>query len=179
MGGLTDSQYSAHGENGYLRHCRGHSFGVALAVCGRASLAARAVENRGVRFHDRAVNFVTAQERIRPRGDHLIIKPLPLKLGARIDADWRGDVVRGEVIAAGPGCYPNLHSKGTRDGKPYHTIRQSKVFRATEVKPGDVVELGGLEIGGYLWPKVWAAGDWCVIAREQDVAVLHETDWPA
>jgi hypothetical protein len=130
----------------------------------------------GVRFHDRAVNFVTPAQRLRPLGDQLIVKPTPPDHSRHVKTDWRGEPLRGVVIAAGPGCYPNLHARGMRDGKPYHTIRQSKVFRPTEVKIGDLVELGGLELGGYLWPKVWAQGDWCVICREQDVAILHETD---
>lgn len=133
-----------------------------------------AASERGVRFADKAVNFVPQGGRIRPLRDQLILKPLPLALGGRITANWTGQVVRGTVIAAGPGCYPNIHARGFKDGKPYHTIRQSKVFRATEVKVGDVVELGGLEIGGYLFPKVWADGDWCVICREQDVAIVHD-----
>jgi hypothetical protein len=133
-----------------------------------------AAAERGVRFADKTVNFVTPGQRIRPLRDQIIVKPLPLGLGERICADWVGQVVRGTIVAAGPGCYPNIHARGFKDGKPYHTIRASRVFRATEVKIGDEVELGGLEIGGYLFPKVWYAGDWCVICREQDVAILHE-----
>ena len=128
----------------------------------------------GVRLADRAVNFVSPGRTLRPLRDQLIIRPLPLSLGDRIEAAWGGEPVRGEVIAAGPGCYPNIHRRGMKDGKPYRTVRESRVFRATEVKVGDVVELGGMEIGGYLWPKVWCGGDWCVICREQDVAVLHD-----
>lgn len=130
----------------------------------------------GVRLGCRAVNFVAPEARLRPLRDQLIVKPLPLALSDRLRADWHGEVVRGRVIAAGPGCYPNIHSRGFKDGKPYHTIRESKVFRATEVRVGDVVELGGMELGGYLWPKVWCDGDWCVICREEDVAVLHEDE---
>ncbi len=131
-------------------------------------------ESPGVRISDKTINFVAKAERIRPLRDQIIVKPLPLRFSPTIKAEWRGEAIRGEVIAAGPGCFPNLHSRGTKDGKPYHTIRQSKHFRPTEVKIGDVVELGGMEIGGYLFPKVWVDGEWCVICREQDVAVLHD-----
>lgn len=127
----------------------------------------------GVRLADKAVNFVGQGEALRPLRDQIIVKPLPLPLGRRIQADWAGEPVRGRVIAAGPGCYPNIHARGTKDGKPWRTVRQSRAFRPTEVKIGDVVSLGGMEIGGYLWPKVWADGDWCVICREQDVAVIE------
>lgn len=132
-----------------------------------------AAEERGVRFADKAVNFVSQGQTIRPLRDQILVKPLPVALGDRIQADWHGQVLRGIVTAAGPGCYPNIHARGFKDGKPYHTVRQSKVFRATELKIGDVVELGGREIGGYLFPKVWFDGDWCVICREADVAIVH------
>ena len=128
----------------------------------------------GVRLADKALNFVAPTCRLRPLRDQIIVYPVSLWLSDTLCADWTGEVIRGRVIAAGPGCYPNIHSRGFKDGKPYHTIRQSRVFRPTEVKVGDLVELGGMEIGGYLWPKVWVEGAWCVICQEQDVAVLHE-----
>lgn len=130
----------------------------------------------GVRLSDRSINFVPQGRRIRPLRDQIIVKPLPLALSDTINANWDGEVVRGTVVAAGPGCYPRIHQRGFKNGQPYRTVRQSLHFRATEVKIGDVVELGGLEIGGYLFPKVWFDGDWCVICSEQDVAILHGTD---
>ncbi len=135
--------------------------------------------SNGVRLADCSLNFIAPGLDIHPLRDQLIVKPLPLELSDAIDAEWQGQVVRGVVIAAGPGCYPNIHKRGFRPGKhgrpePYHEIRQSRIFRPTEVRVGDVVELGGLELGGYLFPKVWADGAWCVLCREQDVAILHE-----
>lgn len=127
----------------------------------------------GVRLKDQALNFVAPGRRIRPLRDQIIVKPLALSLSERIEADWSGETVTGRVIAIGPGCFPRLHARGIKDGKPWRTVRESKHFRPTEVKVGDVVHLGGMEIGGYLWPKVWADGAWCVICREQDVAVLE------
>jgi hypothetical protein len=129
---------------------------------------------RGVRLSDKAVNFVPPGRRVRPLRDQIIIKPLAFNLSTAIDAEWAGEVIGGRVVAVGPGCYPNIHARGFKDGKPYHTIRESKHFRPTELKVGDIVHLGGMELGGYLWPKVWFEGDWCVLCREQDVAVLED-----
>jgi hypothetical protein len=126
----------------------------------------------GVRLADKSVNFVRG--RVRPLRDQVIVKPLPLKLGDKLAADWQGAPVVGVVQAVGPGCYLNIHEKGFKDGKPYRRVRQSKVFTPTEVKPGDKVHLGGMELGGYLFPQVWIDGAWCVLCREQDVAVLQE-----
>jgi co-chaperonin GroES (HSP10) len=135
----------------------------------------------GVRLSDRGLNFIAPELDIRPLRDQIIVKPLPLKWSDTVDAEYSGEVTRGTVIAVGPGCYPNIHERGTKPGKdgrpvPYHTITPSRVFRPTEVRVGDIVELGGLEIGGYLFPKVWADGAWCIICREQDVAALHDRD---
>lgn len=129
-----------------------------------------------MRLSDTSLNFIHPGRRIRPLRDQLIVKPVPLTLSKKIAAQWRGEPVKGIVIAAGPGCYPNIHERGMRDGKPYRSVRQSKVFRPTEVKVGDVVHLGGMELGGYLWPKLWAEGGWCVICREADVAVMEDYD---
>jgi hypothetical protein len=131
----------------------------------------------GVRLRDTSVNFILPDRKVRPLRDQLIVKPIgPTLSSTALTATWGGEPVAGVVIAAGPGCYPNIHERGVRDGKPYRTVRQSKQFRKTEVKVGDIVHLGGMEIGGYLWPRVWAQGEWCVICREADVAVLEEKD---
>lgn len=130
----------------------------------------------GVRLSDKTVNFVPSGRQIRPLRDQLIVRPLPLALGERVQADWQGEPVRGVVIAAGPGVFPNIHSRFRKDGKEVRQVRESKQFRPTEVKPGDVVQLGGLEIQGYLWPRVWADGDWCVICREADVCLIECPD---
>lgn len=127
----------------------------------------------GVRLTDKTINFIPAGRRVRPLRDQVIIRPVPLALGSRLQADWRGETVCGCIVAVGPGCFPNIHRRGFKDGKPYRTVHQSTHFRPTEVKVGDVVHLGGMEIGGYLFPKVWSEGAWCVICREQDVAVLE------
>jgi hypothetical protein len=131
------------------------------------------VESSGVRLKDKSLNFVTSG-RVRPLKDRIIVKPLPLKLAASIDADWHGAPVRGVVLATGPGSYPNIHARGVKDGKPYRTVRESRQFRPIEVKIGDVVSLGGMEIGGYLFPQIWFQGAWCVICQEADVAVIED-----
>lgn len=131
----------------------------------------------GVRLHDKSLNFVSGK--VRPKEDWLIVKPLPPNLSQTIAANWNGEAVRGKVIAAGPGKYPNIHTKGFRpgkDGKPeqFRTVRKSKVFVPTEVKPGEVVQLGGMDIGGYLWKHLILDGEdhiWCM---EADVCFVEE-----
>jgi co-chaperonin GroES (HSP10) len=128
----------------------------------------------GKRLSDKSANFILPSERFRPLRDQIIVKVEPLKLSQTIIADWQGEAVRGRVVAVGPGCYPNRHFRGKRDNKDFHTIKPSAVFRKTEVKVGDMVQLGGMEIGGYLFPHVQIDGEDHVIATEKDVTVIED-----
>lgn len=123
----------------------------------------------GVRLKDRQYTQITPDETIRPLRDQIIVKPLDPKWSPLIAIAYNGEALRGRVVATGPGCFPNVHARGKRDGKDYHSIRQSKIFRPTEVKVGDIVELGGAEIGGYLWTHVSINGEDHILCREQDV----------
>ena len=127
----------------------------------------------GVRLHDCSCHFILPTEKIRPLRDQLVLEVLPLKLSETLLADFRGDSVRGRVVAAGPGTYPNRHYRGEKDGKAWRSIKPSIVFRPTEVKVGDVVQLGGMELGGYLWPKVFIEGKEHCICTEKDIAIIE------
>ena len=125
----------------------------------------------GVRLRDKSLNFTSGT--LKPLREKLIVKPLPPDLSQTISADWNGEAVRGEVIAAGRGTYPRVHERGTKDGKPYRTVRDSKAFRPCDVKVGDIVHLGGMEIGGYLWPHVIIDGQDHILCSEQDVCGIE------
>jgi co-chaperonin GroES (HSP10) len=125
----------------------------------------------GIRQHDKSLNFVSGQ--IKPMREKIIVRPLPPALSQTIAADWNGEAVRGEVIAVGPGTHPNIHEKGTKDGKPWRRVRQLKAFRPCDVQVGDIVQLGGMEIGGYLWPHIMINGEDMIICSEQDVAGIE------
>lgn len=125
----------------------------------------------GLRLKNDALQF--AHGTVRPLREKLLVKPLPPHLSQTIHADWNGEAVRGEVIAAGPGTYPNLHERGERDGKSYRRVKQLAAFRPCDVKVGDVVQLGGMELGGYLWPHVQVGGVDCILISEQDVCGIE------
>lgn len=78
-------------------------------------------------------------------------------------AAWNGRTVRGEVLAIGPGEYPNIYNADRS------TVRKSKRFRPTEIEPGQIVHLGGLDIGGYAFPRVQMNGEEVIICSEKDV----------
>ena len=128
-------------------------------------------DSPGIRKHDKSLNFIAGA--IKPMREKIIVKPLPPALSQTIAADWNGEAVRGQVIAVGPGTYPRIHTKGFKNGQPFRTVRDLKAFRPCDVKVGDIVQLGGMEIGGYLWPHIMINGEDHIICSEQDVAGIE------
>jgi co-chaperonin GroES (HSP10) len=125
------------------------------------------------RVERKSFDFIAEAETLRPLRDQIIVKVLPLKLSDVVIAEWKGSAVRGTVVAAGPGRYPNRYATGRKDGKDYRIMRESAHFRPTEVKVGDVVELGGLDIGGYLFTRLQINGEEHILCSEQDVAIVY------
>jgi co-chaperonin GroES (HSP10) len=119
------------------------------------------------------ITFIAPDERLRPLRDVIVVKPIPPVFSETIEADWRGKPVRGTVVAAGPGTWPYKHSRGDKDGKRFHTVRESSQFRPTEVKAGDLVQLGGLEKDGYDFQSVIIDGVECVLATEKDICGIE------
>ena len=130
---------------------------------------------------DRQVyDFIAPNERIRPLRDVIVVKPLPVQWSDSVAVEWRGKVLRGLVTAVGPGTYPNIHSRGKRLGKDFHEVRSSKAFLPTDVKVGDIVELGGVYWGedgkigydGYEFQTIVIDGIEHLLCTEKDVCFI-------
>lgn len=129
------------------------------------------LDSMGTRVGNEVLDFVSDQETIRPLRDVIIVEPLEMDHGTSLHVVYRGKALRGTVVAVGPGVYPKKYDgpKGKRS-KSW----DSKHFRPCDVKVGDVVDLGGGEIGGYLFQTIrWGTKE-VVMCREQDVAVVRE-----
>lgn len=120
--------------------------------------------------------------KLRMAGDRILLKPLEWEgeevhgAGSRIAVVRSGRPLRGVVREVGPGIHPVSKRIKSADGQKQR-IEFSKRFRPTEVKPGDIVELGGLNIydgKGYNFPEVIYNGERCLIVTERDVAILRE-----
>lgn len=118
---------------------------------------------------------------LRMTGDRILLKPLDWNgsgvhgAHAKIIAVRNGRTLRGTVLAVGPGIHPVSKRRNLGDGR--QRIEFSKRFRPTEVKVGDTVELGGLNIfdgQGYDFPEVMVNGEKCLIVTERDVAGVRE-----
>lgn len=126
----------------------------------------------GVRIGNEQLEFVSAKQRVRPLRDHIVLEPLEWQPSEIVDVAYAGKPLRGIVRAIGPGVYPKKYDgpKGKRT-----KTWDSKAFRPCDVKVGDVVELGGLEIGGYLHPTFRWGSKEMVLCREEDVAMVVES----
>jgi hypothetical protein len=110
--------------------------------------------------------------------DRLLVKPLDWSgedvhgTGTQLIVVRDGRPVRGEVVAAGPGIYPIVRREKSPDGRNTK-ITRSKHFRPTQVKPGDKIEVGGLNVydgKGYQFPQVVYNGEPHFICTERDVS---------
>ena len=108
-----------------------------------------------------------ASAKLRPLRDQIIVEPIDWNPSSFIEVVYSGRPVQGRVLAIGPGTYPKRYNgaKGART-KSW----DSCVFRPTEVKVGDLVQLGGLEIQGYLFTAFRWGDREVIVCREEDVA---------
>ena len=122
-----------------------------------------------------------AGTKLRLLRDRLLVRPLEW-LPSRIIATIRhGRPLRGVVETVGPGRLYRRYRPHPTDARKRQYV-ESKHFIPTEVKPGDVVELGGLNVfdgRGYNFPQVIIGTDRFLICQEQDVCFVHEFDNPS
>lgn len=126
----------------------------------------------GIRL-SREPQRLPAGTKLRPLRDQIIVKHLPWTPSATIvvAADTR-KTLRGTVVAVGPGARVKRYWKN-REGQRIKVGETGQVI-PTEVKPGDVVELGGLERNGYGFTEILIGHDLHVVCQEADVAGVLE-----
>lgn len=126
----------------------------------------------GARSDASTLTHVEADVKLRPLHDRLIIEPLDVVHSRRIFVVEHNRPVRGRVLAAGPGVYPKHYDHAEKHKRS--KMRESQVFRPTTVRPGDLVELGGSEIGGYAFEGFFWGDKYCIWATERDVCGIVE-----
>jgi len=112
---------------------------------------------------------------LRMVGDRILVKPLDWDANKTVIAIRHGRPVRGEVVAVGPGHHPIKYKRNEKG--PKGLMDYSKRFQPTEVKPGDIVELGGLnqfDGKGYQFPEVMVNGVKHIVCSERDVAIVRD-----
>lgn len=114
-------------------------------------------------------------DEMRMTSDRILLRPLAWEPSKLIEVVRFGRPLRGEVMAIGPGHHPISKRINQADGR--RRVEYSRHFRPTEVKVGDIVELGGLNIfdgRGYDFPEVIVGNETMVICTERDVAMVIE-----
>lgn len=118
---------------------------------------------------------------LRMIGDRILVKPLSWEgesvhgPGSRLHIIRNGNPLRGTVVAVGPGHNP-IKYKPNAQGKRAK-MDYAKRFRPTELKVGDVVELGGLnqfDGKGYSFTEMIYNGERHLICAERDVAIVRD-----
>src|SRR6187399_565535 len=119
---------------------------------------------------------------IRLLEDRMLLRSLEWDASKIIIAIRHGRPVRGEVMAIGKGHYPIIYREG-RDAQGNWSKRakmaRSNHFRPTEVKVGDIVELGGLNAfdgAGFKFDEILYNGEKCLLCTERDVALVREQE---
>ena len=101
----------------------------------------------------------------------MIVEPLDVIHSAYIIVFDTSKPLRGRVKAIGPGTYPKLYDH--RDKHKRTKTWDSYRFRPTEVKVGDIVQLGGAEIGGYSFEQFYWGGKLHIHCTERDVCGIE------
>lgn len=126
---------------------------------------------RGGELSSSSLTYIAPDEQIRPLHDHVIIEPLGIEHSRILTVIEDIKPVRGVIKAVGPGVFPLRYDneKGRRT-----RMWRSTVFQKTEVKVGDVVELGSVRIDGRISGYSFQTFMWGskehLICREADIS---------
>lgn len=110
--------------------------------------------------------------------DRLLVRPLDWEPSRIITVIRRGRPLRGIVEATGAGRYYRRYKPHPTDSRKRQVV-DGKAFIPVQVKPGDIVELGGLNVydgQGYNFPQVIIGTKRYFICQEQDIAGVYEDD---
>lgn len=123
-----------------------------------------------------STTYIHPEESIRPMHDFIIVEPLNVEHSALLEVIEHTKPLRGLVKAVGPGHYPLCYDHPDKHKRT--KMWRSKTFQPTEVKVGDVVELGAVRIDGritgYSFQQIMWGSKMHIICREADVSGIVE-----
>lgn len=119
-----------------------------------------------------STTYISPDEQIRPLRDQIVVEPLGVEHSLILDVIEHTKPLRGIVKAVGPGHYPLCYDHPDKHKRT--KMWRSNVFQPTEVKVGDVVELGSVRIDGrvvgYSFQQIMWGTKMHILCREADVA---------
>jgi hypothetical protein len=131
----------------------------------------RSQTERGLSLSTETIDFIPADTKLRCLRDQMIVEPLEvLHSRVLVIPPHSSKLVRGKVLAIGPGHYPNRYDgpKGKRT-----KMMAGTVFVPTEVKPGQIVHLDGRNTGKGAFDAFYWGDKYCIHARQEDVAGIE------
>ena len=119
-----------------------------------------------------STTYVPPDEGIRPLHDYIIVEPLGVDHSTVLLVIEHTKPLRGLVKAVGPGHYPLCYDHPEKSKRT--KMWRSKTFQPTQIKVGDVVELGAVKIdgrmAGYSFQQILWGSKMHLICREADVS---------
>ena len=127
---------------------------------------------RGGELSYETTTYIAPDEQIKPMHDYLVVEPLGVVHSNILEVIEHTKPLRGIVKAAGPGHYPLCYDHPEKHRRT--KMWRSSVFQPTQVKVGDVVELGAVKIDGrivgYSFQQIMWGGKMHIMCREADVS---------
>lgn len=127
---------------------------------------------------DENIAFIPAHFKINPLRDQIVVAPMEvIHSRVLIVPPHSSKLVRGKVIAAGPGHYPNGYmDKDGNKNPPKHKrvqVYAGTLFVPNPVKVGDIVHLDGRQTGRTAFDAFYWGQVYCLHARAEDVAAVE------
>jgi co-chaperonin GroES (HSP10) len=119
-----------------------------------------------------AIEFFPAGTVLKPTLDRVLIKVLPWNPSRRLKIVSQMRPIRGQVVAVGPGGWQKryyLNDKGER-----YKVGETGRKQLMDLKVGDVVDVGGLEIRGYSFMEIMIGHERHIMCQEADVAIVDD-----
>lgn len=121
-----------------------------------------------------STTYIHPDEQLKPMHDYIIVEPLAIEHSKILAVVEDIKPVRGVVKAVGPGHYPLCYDHPDKHKRK--KMWRSKTFLPTQVKVGDIVELGAVKIdgrmAGYSFQQIQWGSKMHIVCREADVAAI-------
>lgn len=122
--------------------------------------------------------YIEPDAKIQPKHDYLVVEPLGVEHSKILAVIEHTKPLRGIVKAVGPGHYPLCYDHPDKHKRT--RMWRSSTFQPTQVKVGDVVELGAVKIDGrivgYSFQQIMWGNRIHILCREADVSGVVVTE---
>ena len=131
---------------------------------------------RGGELSFASTTYIDPSETIRCLHDYIVVEPLDVEHSLILAVVENTKPLRGVVKAVGPGHFPWRYDHVDKHKRT--KMWKSKTFQETQVKVGDIVELGAVKIDGrvhgYSFQQIMIGSKMHIICREADVSGIVE-----